>query len=234
MSLAASGVQHHVTGAVPGRRGEALAVRKGLRLDRPGLGLSSGAVSPLGDIEDHGMGVELRRGVAIHRSRGVVFELRRDELTGGLGGMVAADPRLCVPLQLCKGSGDCGSVRFPHPLVPSNQGCQRDGLGRGEGRVPSGPVLDRLGLRAVRVRVLLRLPMPHQGSLGLRVFAFREPGELRHLHRSRQPELYSESSQPLALHSAVLFVVALRLLRKLHAVIRLRLAGAERLGDGQH
>ena len=54
-------------------------------------------------VEDHSMGVELRRGVAVNRSRGIVFELCSDELASGLGWVVAADSSLCVALKLLQG-----------------------------------------------------------------------------------------------------------------------------------
>ena len=60
------------------------------------------SVLALGHIEDDGVGMELRRGVAVYRPGGVMLELRGDELPGGLGGMVAADAGLRVPLQLVR------------------------------------------------------------------------------------------------------------------------------------
>jgi hypothetical protein len=38
------------------------------------------SIFTLGHIEDHGMGMELRRGVAIDRTRGVMLEGRGDKL----------------------------------------------------------------------------------------------------------------------------------------------------------
>jgi hypothetical protein len=37
------------------------------------------AVVAFGDVEDHSMGVELRRGVAVYRPRGIVLEGSRNE-----------------------------------------------------------------------------------------------------------------------------------------------------------
>jgi hypothetical protein len=42
--------------------------------------------------------MKLRRGIAIDRAGGVMLELGSDELTRALGGMVATDPRLGIPL----------------------------------------------------------------------------------------------------------------------------------------
>jgi len=63
------------------------------------------------------MGVKLRRGVSIYRASSVVFELRSDKLAGGLGLVVAADPRLGVPLDLRKGGRYGCAVRFPDLFV---------------------------------------------------------------------------------------------------------------------
>ncbi len=76
------------------------------------------------------MRVELRRGVAVHRAGGVMLELRGDELPGGLGGMVAADAGLRVPLQLVQGDVDGFAVRLPHPVIAADQRSQRNGFRR--------------------------------------------------------------------------------------------------------
>lgn len=52
----------------------------------------------LGQVEDHGVRMELR-GIPVHRSRTVVFEQRRHEVAGRLGSAIAAEPRLNVRLQ---------------------------------------------------------------------------------------------------------------------------------------
>src|SRR5665213_4337067 len=70
-----------------------LAIEVALRLNR-----ASGAITALRHIEDHGMGMELGRGISVDRASGVMLELCNDELAGGLGGIVAADPRLRVPV----------------------------------------------------------------------------------------------------------------------------------------
>jgi hypothetical protein len=44
------------------------------------------------------MGVELRRGVTVHRAGGVMLELGNDELASRLGGIVTADPSLGISL----------------------------------------------------------------------------------------------------------------------------------------
>ena len=73
-------------------------VLRGVQLMRlHGAGLP---VLALGDIEDNGVGVELRRGVAIDGPGRVVLERRGSELAGRFRGMHVADPCLRVVLDL--------------------------------------------------------------------------------------------------------------------------------------
>jgi hypothetical protein len=84
-----------------------------------------GAILPFGHIEDHGMGMKLRRRVAIDGSRGIVFESGGDEFSGRLRGMHIADPRLRVALKFVKRCADTlamgyGKDRKDPSLVISN------------------------------------------------------------------------------------------------------------------
>jgi len=88
-------------------------------LQGPGL-----PVLALGDIEDHSMGIELRRGIAFHRSRGVVLKGRGGELARRLRLPNVADPRLGVPLQLSQRNADAIAVRLTHPIIAANQRSQ--------------------------------------------------------------------------------------------------------------
>ncbi len=100
-----------------------LAIEVALRLNR-----ACRAVCPLRHIEDHGVSMELGRGVAVHRAGGVMFKLRGDELAGGLGGVVAAETRLGVPLQLRKGDGHGLPVGLADTVIASDQSGQRYGF----------------------------------------------------------------------------------------------------------
>ncbi len=60
-----------------------------MRLHRAGL-----PVLALGHVEDHGMGMELRRGIPRDWPRRVVLEGRGGELTRRLRGMDVANPAL--------------------------------------------------------------------------------------------------------------------------------------------
>ena len=83
------------------RRRVGLGLEITLRLDG-----TTGPIGPLGDVEHYGMSVELRRGIPVHRSRRIVFKLCGNKLAGRLGWIVAADPRLRVPLQFRKRGRD--------------------------------------------------------------------------------------------------------------------------------
>ncbi len=105
-------------------------VLRGVQLMRlHGAGL---AILALGHVEDHGMGVELRRGVAIDGPRRVVLEGRGGELSCGLRGMHVADPRLGVVLDLAQSHTNALPVRLPHPLIPADKRRERNRLRRGE------------------------------------------------------------------------------------------------------
>jgi hypothetical protein len=105
------------------------------------------------------MGMELGCGVAINRAGGVMLELGDDELTGGFGGIVAADPCLRVSLQLREGDGHGLPMSLANTVISAYQSGQRDGLWSGERRVPSRTVLHWFDGRSVCGRVLLALPM---------------------------------------------------------------------------
>ena len=127
------------------------------------------SVRALSDIEDNGMSVKLRRGIAIDGPRCVVLEFCGDELAGGLGGMIATDPRLRIPLQLAKSSRDCLAVCLADPAVTADERGQRNRLRRAEGRIPPGAMLDGFDCLAIGVLVLEGLPMLNKLFAGLRV-----------------------------------------------------------------
>src|ERR1035441_937 len=81
------------------RRGVALGHEHLVRLQSSHLLPVFGAVLPFGHIEDHGMGMKLRRRVAIDGPRGIMLESGCDEFPRCLWGMHIADPRLRVLLK---------------------------------------------------------------------------------------------------------------------------------------
>ena len=86
-----------------------------------GLERPCSSIGALSDIEDDGVGMKLRRGVAIDGPRCVVLEFCDDELAGGLGGMIATEPRLRVPLQLAESGRDRHAVSLADPAVAANK-----------------------------------------------------------------------------------------------------------------
>lgn len=88
-----------------------------------------------------------------------MLELRCNESPSGLGGMVAIDARLSVALQLVERDGDGGAMRLAYPVITANERGERRGFRSGKGRVPTSPVLDRLGCGAIGIGILLGRPM---------------------------------------------------------------------------
>jgi hypothetical protein len=85
-------------------------------------------IGTLGHVEDHGMSVKLRRGVAIDGAGGVLLKLRGDELAGRLCRIVATDASLGVAFQRRQLSSDGLAVRFADPVIATNKSCYGDGL----------------------------------------------------------------------------------------------------------
>jgi len=124
------------------------------------------------------MGVELRRGVAVYWTRGVMLEGRHNEFACRLRRMNVADPRLVVPLQFSKGNTDTFPMRLSHALVATDKGGERYRLWRGECSVPTGAMLHAR-------HFLAKLPLMGFGNLmtnelRLRgwVLAFGKSGEV--------------------------------------------------------
>jgi hypothetical protein len=95
--------------------GKLLRCEKALRLYGAGL-----AVDPLGDIEDYGVCVELRRNVSIYRAGGVVLKLGGNEFGRGFRRMVAADARLSVHFELLQGDTDAFSMGCTDIVIAAN------------------------------------------------------------------------------------------------------------------
>src|SRR5450631_1822414 len=90
-------------------RGIALGHEHLVRLKRTRL-----AILPLGNVEDNGMRVQLRRSIAVHWPRGVMLEGRRDEFAGCLRRMHIADARLCIVLKFLEGYTNTLAMSFPY------------------------------------------------------------------------------------------------------------------------
>jgi hypothetical protein len=105
------------------RRGELLRAEQ-----TPCVHGSRPPVLAFSHIEDNGMGVELRRGIAGDGPRGVVLEGRGGELAGQLRRIHIAEPGLRVSLQLAQSDSNTLPVRLADPLIASHQGGERNRL----------------------------------------------------------------------------------------------------------
>ena len=192
------------------------------------------SVRTLGDIEDDGVRVKLRRSVAIDGPRCVVLEFCDDELPGGLGRPIATEPRLRVPLQLAESGLDRHAVSLADPAITANKSGQRNRLRCAEGRIPSGTMLDGFYCLSIRVLVLEGLPMLDKLLAGLRMFTFREPVEFIGAYGSSEAVFLGELALPLALHSLALAPVTLVRRSELLLVVVFEFACGECFRDFKH
>ena len=103
-----------------------------------------------------------------------MLEFGGDELARRLGRMIAADPRLRVPLQFTQCFGDSGAVRLPDPVIAADKRGERYRLRGRKGCVPSGPVFDGFDGLAIGILVLEGGARADHGLLRCRVQSFRE------------------------------------------------------------
>ena len=104
-------------------------------------------------VEDHCVCVKLWCCITIDRPCRIVFKRRRKKLTCILRRMNIADARLCVSLQFSKRDTHALTMCIPHANITAHKRGKRNGLRRGKGCIPSGPVLDARYLLAVFVLV---------------------------------------------------------------------------------
>jgi hypothetical protein len=74
--------------------------------------------------ETSGKAMELRRGIAIDGSCGVMLELGGNELTRCLRWMIAANPRLSILLQLVQGDTHTLTMRLTNTVIATHEGRQ--------------------------------------------------------------------------------------------------------------
>jgi hypothetical protein len=93
------------------------------------VAMDARAVGRLGQVEDDGMRMELRRRIAVHRPGTVMFKERSDRLAGRFGTPVPAKPRLHIRLQRIERHPYALAVGLPHAPVPANKRGNRHPLG---------------------------------------------------------------------------------------------------------
>ena len=219
---------HRQFGAVHGRE-VLLRLVEFVRLERPGL-----TRVPFRDVEDDDVRVELRRGVPVHRARAVMLEGRRHPAAGRLGGLVAADARLHIPLTFFERGGDAGAVGLAHPVVAADECREGHALRRGERRIPRRAMRGGRDRLAVLVRVWTADLVLHDGGPGERVLAIGETLEVSLLDRTHEPPLGRQPPVPLAADLVAVRVVVRAGVGEFLRVIGVHLRGAERLGDRHH
>src|SRR5581483_4507142 len=100
--------------------GELLALKQTLRLQS-----AMRAVFQLRHVEDDSVGMELRSGVPVNGTCGVVLELRCNELAGRLCRTVPTHACLRVTFELIQGEIDGVPVGFAHSIIAPYKSCYR-------------------------------------------------------------------------------------------------------------
>src|ERR1017187_10014618 len=158
------------------------------------------AVCGFGDIEEGGVGVELRSSISLRGSGGVVLEGAGDPLGGGLGGSIATDARFDGALQVVEAFLDGFSVGLDDAVVVADEGGDGNGFGGAEGSVPAGAMCGRLvGGDTV----------PHELLAGVRVLTFGEALEVFGGDGAGEAHLFAQLAVPLAGDVIVLSIVGL-------------------------
>ena len=118
---------------------------------------------------------------------------------------------------------------FADTLIAADKGGERDGFGRGKGRIPTGSVLHRLDRLAVGILIFIGRSLPHKLLAGLWMLALAEFREVLGGDRPGKAELLGQSPLPFACDDAALRPIVLLLRGELLLVVGLRLACGERL-----
>src|SRR5215469_8317327 len=180
------------------------------------------------------MGMQLRRGIAVHRSRAVMFKLCRCPFAGCFRWQVSADSRLDVSFQFVEGDGYAFLMHHAHPFISAHQSSERYALWCGERRIPTRTVLHRSYFLAVVVHIFPCGFVADELLACDRMLAFGEPLKVLLMHFTLEPPLLGKSPVPLAVYLVALRVIVLAGVRELFGVIRLGLACTQGIRDGQH
>lgn len=109
------------------------------------------AILPLCDVEDHSMGMKLRRCVSINWTRSVMLEGCCYKLSSRLRRMNIADAGLRVVLQFMQCNANAFAMCFTHTLITANESCYRYRLWCGERRIPTCAMFRAGNLPAILV-----------------------------------------------------------------------------------
>ena len=180
------------------------------------------------------MSMELRRGIAINGPCGIMLEFRGNKPACSLGSMVSPDTGLGVALEFIKGYIYGLTVGLAHTIIATDQSGQGNRFRSGERRIPARPMLYRRNGLAALGLILLNLTMADELLARFRVFALGKLAEILRQNCIMQAVLRGELAVPFAFNLVALFPIILLGRSELFRVICLRLASAERLGNGQH
>ena len=124
------------------------------------------------------MGVKLGSGIAVHWPGAVMLEFGGNHLARGFSRVIASDAGLDVMLQFVQGNPHALAVGLPDPLVPTDEGGNRNALGRTEGGVPAGAVAGGGDRFSLAVLILIGDAMPDQLVAGLGMLPLGQAIEL--------------------------------------------------------
>ena len=192
------------------------------------------AVVALGDVEDHSMGVKLRRGVTVHRAGGVVLEGSRNEFAGRLRRVNIADAGLRVLLQLVERHADALPMRLSYALIAAHKGGERNTLGCAERRIPTGAMLHAGYFLAEFTLIGFGNLMTNKLRFRVRMLAFGQTREVLIANAAVQAPLLGQLALPFTMSLLVAAPIVLPLGRKLTLMVRPYLRSGQRFGDGQH
>lgn len=182
------------------------------------------SVVVFGDVEDHSMSVDLRRGVAVRSPRGVVLEGSRNEFACRLRRVEVADACLRVPLQLTQGDPHTLQMRLSHALIPAHKCSERNRLRCGERSIPTSAMLYARHFLAESSLIGFRSLMANELCFHLRVLAFGQAGEGLIAYRALKASPLGHLGLPFAMPLLVAAPVVLLLGRELPRMVRSHLA----------
>ena len=149
-------------------------------------------------IEDHRMSMKLWRSVAIDWASCIVLKGRGKIFSRVLRHMNIADSCLLIPLQFYERNAHAFTVRISHADITAHKRSQRNRLRRGEGRIPSGSVLNARYLLAVFVLIGPCWLVFDKLNSALRVQPFTERCKTICLNSTMQSPFFRECAAPFA------------------------------------
>src|SRR5216684_8735053 len=111
--------------------------------------------------------------------------------------MIASNSGLRIVFELVESNTYAFAMRFADTLIAADQRGERDGFGRGKGRIPPCSVLHRLDGLAFGILIYIRRSLPHQLLSGLWMLALAEFCEVLGRDSPGKAELSGQTPLPL-------------------------------------